>query len=47
MKLINQNKVTHKYKKGEILFREGSYPTGIYFIEKGKIKKYRQGRHRR
>ncbi|MGZ8553699.1 MAG: Crp/Fnr family transcriptional regulator, partial [Chitinophagaceae bacterium] len=29
------------YKKGEILFREGSYPTGIYYVTKGKVKKYK------
>jgi CRP-like cAMP-binding protein len=39
--LLNKNMVTHTYKKGEILFREGSYPTGIYFIKKGKVKKYK------
>lgn len=38
--VLNRNKSTHRYKKGEILFREGSYPTGIYFIKKGKVKKY-------
>ncbi len=41
LKFLNKNRVTHTYKKGEILFREGSYPTGIYFIEKGKVKKYK------
>jgi CRP-like cAMP-binding protein len=39
--LLNKNMVTHKYKKREILFRDGSYPTGIYYIEKGKVKKYK------
>jgi len=39
--LLKKNMVTHIYKKGEILFREGSYPTGIYYIEKGKVKKYK------
>ncbi len=39
--LLRKNMVTHTYKKGEILFREGSFPTGIYFIKKGKIKKYK------
>lgn len=39
--LLNNNMVTHPYKKGEILFREGSYPTGIYYIKKGKAKKYK------
>lgn len=41
LRLLNKNMVTHIYKKGEILFREGSYPTGIYFIKKGKVKKYK------
>lgn len=38
--ILNRNRVTHRYKRGEILFREGSYPTGIYFVKKGKVKKY-------
>lgn len=39
--LLNNNMVTHTYKKGEILFREGSFPTGIYYVTKGKVKKYK------
>ncbi|MBI3518640.1 MAG: Crp/Fnr family transcriptional regulator [Bacteroidetes bacterium] len=39
--LLSRNMITHTYKKGEILFREGSYPTGIYYITKGKAKKYK------
>jgi CRP-like cAMP-binding protein len=39
--LLNANMITHTYKKGEILFREGSYPTGIYYIVNGKAKKYK------
>ncbi len=39
--LLKQHMVSHSYKKGEILFREGSYPTGIYYIKKGKVKKYK------
>lgn len=38
---LHKNMVTHNYKRGEVLFREGSYPTGIYFINKGKVKKYK------
>lgn len=41
LNLLKRNMVTHNYKKGEILFRDGSYPTGIYFIKKGKVKKYK------
>jgi CRP-like cAMP-binding protein len=29
------------YKKGEIIFREGAYPSGIFYIKKGKAKKYK------
>jgi len=39
--LLNRNMVTHTYRKGESLFKEGSYPTGIYYIKKGKVKKYK------
>lgn len=30
-----------KYAMGEIIFREGVVPSGIYFINKGKVKKYK------
>ena len=30
-----------EYKKGQSLFTEGTYPAGIYFIKKGKVKKYK------
>jgi len=33
--------VTHLYRKGEIIFREGGIPTGIYHIKSGKVKKYK------
>ena len=42
LELLNKNKVTHSYKSGEILFREGGYPTGIYYIKSGKVKKYKK-----
>jgi CRP-like cAMP-binding protein len=29
------------YEKGEIIFREGSVPGGIFFIRSGKVKKYK------
>lgn len=38
--ILEKNMTTHRYKSGEILFREGGHPTGIYFIKKGKVKKY-------
>lgn len=29
------------YEKNEVIFREGSYPSGIFFIRSGKAKKYK------
>lgn len=33
--------VTHAYKKGEIIFREGGIPTGIFYVSSGRVKKYK------
>ena len=33
--------VTHRYKKGEVVFREGGIPTGIYYVRSGKVKKFK------
>lgn len=30
-----------KYRKGEIIFREGAKPVGIFYIQHGKVKKYK------
>jgi len=39
--LLMEHQVNHTYKKGEIIFREGAYPSGIYYIKKGKVKKFK------
>lgn len=33
--------VTHTYRKGEIIFREGGIPSGIFYIKTGRVKKYK------
>lgn len=33
--------VVKKFKRGQNIFTEGALPTGIYFIKKGKVKKYK------
>src|SRR6188768_3440812 len=33
--------VTHSYKKGDIIFREGGIPTGIFYVKSGRVKKYK------
>jgi CRP-like cAMP-binding protein len=35
------NMSEQKYNKGDILFRAGSVPTGIFFVKKGMVKKYK------
>jgi CRP-like cAMP-binding protein len=39
--MLLANKSEHIYRKGEIIFREGGYPTGIFYITDGKAKKYK------
>lgn len=35
------NKSEQLYKKGEIIFREGAFSSGIFYIVEGKVKKYK------
>jgi CRP-like cAMP-binding protein len=39
--LLMSHQHEQAYKKGEIIFREGSFPTSIYYIRHGKVKKYK------
>ncbi|WP_245898869.1 Crp/Fnr family transcriptional regulator [Chitinophaga niastensis] len=39
--LLTAHQSEQIYKKGEILFKEGAYPSGIFYITKGKVKKYK------
>ncbi len=41
LKLLMGVSVTHTYKKGEIIFREGGIPTGIFYVKSGMVKKYK------
>jgi CRP-like cAMP-binding protein len=40
-KIITAHMSDQNYSKGEIIFREGSFPSGIFFIRNGKVKKYK------
>jgi CRP-like cAMP-binding protein len=42
--VLMERKVEQVYKKGEVIFREGAYPSGIYYITNGKVKKYKVDR---
>lgn len=39
--LLTAHQTEQVYKKGEIIFREGAYPAGIFYIITGKVKKYK------
>ena len=39
--------IIEKYGKGEQIFREGAVPSGIFYIQKGKVKKYKLDRNGR
>lgn len=39
--ILDANKKEKKYRKGEIIFWEGTWPPGIFFIADGKVKKYK------
>lgn len=41
LSLLMGSGVTHPFKKGEIIFREGGIPTGIFYIQAGRVKKYK------
>lgn len=41
LELLTAHRSEQVYKKNEILFREGTYPSGIFYISKGKVKKYK------
>src|SRR5580692_6972419 len=44
LEILMARKVDQVYKKGEVIFREGAYPSGIYYITNGKVKKYKVDR---
>src|SRR5258708_24754536 len=39
--LLTAHQSEQVYKKSELIFREGSYPSGIFYIRSGKTKKYK------
>ena len=41
LELLTANKSEQIYTKGEIIFREGAFPSGIFYITDGKVKKYK------
>ncbi len=43
LKILSKNKETRTYKKGDTIFVEGRYPSGLYHVDSGMIKKFTIG----
>jgi len=41
LQILMARKLQQTYKKGEIIFREDAYPSGIFYLVSGKAKKYK------
>lgn len=41
LETLTANMSEERYSKGQNVFREGGYPSGIFFIKEGKVKKYK------
>jgi CRP-like cAMP-binding protein/CheY-like chemotaxis protein len=38
LKKLSETRDIRSYKKKDVIFKEGAYPKGIYFVSKGKVK---------
>ncbi len=41
--ILMDNSAISRYKKNEIIYKEGDKPTGLIFLAKGKVKIYKEG----
>ncbi len=39
--MLTRNESVKVYKKGEVIFREESFPTGVFLVKEGKVKIYK------
>ncbi len=44
LEVLKSNMISYKFKKEKMIFSEGTYPSGIFHLKKGKIKKYKTDR---
>jgi CRP-like cAMP-binding protein len=40
-KILVAHQSEQKYQKGDVIFREGAVPSGIFLVRSGKVKKYK------
>lgn len=45
LKKLSEERDVRLYKKKDDIYKEGSYPKGIYFVNKGKVKIYQTNEH--
>jgi len=45
MKRFTENRKINHYRKKELVYMEGNYPSGMYFINSGKVKTYKIHQH--
>ncbi len=41
MEALKSKMVSYKFKKGKMIFSEGTYPSGIFYLKTGKVKKFK------
>jgi CRP-like cAMP-binding protein len=41
---LKSKMVPYKFKKGQTIFSEGTFPSGIFYVKTGKVKKYKTNR---
>lgn len=41
---LKSKMISYKFKKGKMIFTEGTYPSGIFYLVKGKVKKFKADR---
>jgi CRP-like cAMP-binding protein len=44
LELLKSKMLSYKFKKGKMIFSVGTYPSGIFHLKKGKVKKYKTDR---
>lgn len=43
LKVLSHKKTCQSFKKGQVLFHEGTTPTGVFCLKEGKVKIYKTG----
>ncbi len=44
---LRSKMIQYKFKKGQTIFSEGTFPSGIFYVTKGRVKKYKTDREGR